>query len=154
MPVSDFTPATTDVGALMRARTKDDMGNELGNFTDATRPTGTEVAALITEAVGVIAAQTGADICDKADLRASAKNMATLYTAMLIELSYYPEQVPGDRSPFNNYKALYDDGIPKLVESISELCTPEESPDSPAGDADLPLYNFGDEMIIGRKTIL
>lgn len=138
----------------MRARTKDGMGNELGNFTDETRPTGDEVDALIADAVGAVASRTGADICDKADLRASAKGMAILYTAMEIELSYYPEQVPGNRSPFANYKSLYDDGMKELVSSISELCAPEESPDSPAGDAELPYYNFGDEAVIGRKTIL
>lgn len=153
MPVDEFTPTTADVGALMRARTKDINGDEIGDFNDDTRPTGAEVDKLITDAVSDVASRTGANICDKSDLRANAQSMVVLRTAMKIELSYFPEQVPGNRSPFANYKSMYDDGMKELVDSIAELCE-DETGDSPAGDAQLPYYWYGEEEIIGRRTIL
>jgi hypothetical protein len=39
MPVEAFTPSVADVSALLRARTKDSTGSEVGTFNDDTRPT-------------------------------------------------------------------------------------------------------------------
>jgi hypothetical protein len=37
MPVEAFTPSVADVSALLRARTKDSAGEEVGIFNDDTR---------------------------------------------------------------------------------------------------------------------
>ena len=48
-----------DVAALLRARTKDINGDEVGTFNDDTRPMSAQVLRLIDEAVGDIQARMG-----------------------------------------------------------------------------------------------
>lgn len=106
-----------DVADLLRARTKDDAGIELGQWSDATRPTAAEVDRLIELATGDVLSQTGANLPER-DAE-SARTMIALRSAMLVELSYFPEQVRSDRSAYEEYKRLYDDGMAALLESIS-----------------------------------
>jgi hypothetical protein len=56
----DITPSVADVAALLRARTKDVNGDEIGTFNDDTRPTSAQVITLIDEAVVDIQARMGA----------------------------------------------------------------------------------------------
>lgn len=105
MSTIDWLPSSDDVAAILRARTKDDNGRELGVWTDATRPTGPEVDVLIAQAADFVAAAIGGvpDRC------AGAAGAAVLLrAAMLVELSYFPEQVRSDRSPYPELKELYD----------------------------------------------
>lgn len=93
-----------DIAAVLRARTKDDQGVELGLWTDATRPTLVEVQALIELAAGQITSATGpGDPCSRL-----CRAAITYQTACLIELSYFPEQVRSDRSPYSELKDLLD----------------------------------------------
>lgn len=124
MPLADWTPELAAVGALLRARTKDDDGNELGTFTADTRPTGEQVTALIPDALGDVASVVGNEIPEP--LRSQARFVVALGTAMLVELSYFPEQVGTVTSPYDNLKVLYD-------ERLARLRTAMES-----GDVDLP----------------
>jgi hypothetical protein len=105
MSTTDWLPTPGDVAALLRARTKDDTGRELGDWTDATRPTASEVQVLIVQAADFVAAAVGGvpDRC-----ASSAKSATLLRAAMLVELSYFPEQVRSDRSPYPELKELYD----------------------------------------------
>jgi hypothetical protein len=49
-------------------------------------------------------------MCSSADdLRDQAKYWIIMLVCMLIELSYFPEQVRSDRSAFQGYKDLWDD---------------------------------------------
>jgi hypothetical protein len=43
----DIAPSVADVAALLRARTKDVNGEEIGTFNDDTRPTSAQVLTLI-----------------------------------------------------------------------------------------------------------
>ena len=92
----DITPSVADVGALLRARTKDINGDEVGTFNDDTRPTSAQVITLIDEAVGDITTRMGPS--PPLELAGAGKSAAAMLTACLIELSYYPEQVCSDRS--------------------------------------------------------
>jgi hypothetical protein len=105
MSSTDWLPTASDVAALLRARTKDDTGRELGDWSDATRPTSDEVDVLIAQAADFVAAAVGGvpDRC-----AASAKSATLLRAAMLVELSYFPEQVRSDRSPYPELRELYD----------------------------------------------
>jgi hypothetical protein len=90
-----YTPTTTDVARLLRARTKDATGVELGDWSAETRPTDTEVADLIDQATGPVLAELGrledpADPERYADLLPAARFLVTLGTACLVEKSYYP----------------------------------------------------------------
>jgi len=55
----DITPSVADVAALLRARTKDINGDEIGTFNDDTRPTSSQALTLIGEAVADIQARMG-----------------------------------------------------------------------------------------------
>ena len=126
-----YRPSPSEVARLLRARTKDSHGAEVGDWSADTRPTPEEVDDIIDQAIGDVLAQLGplhaqppgtppADgepvVIDLADLVApAARTLVTLRAAMLVELSYFPEQVMSSRSAYEEYKRLYDDGLAALV---------------------------------------
>jgi hypothetical protein len=114
----DTHPSASEVARLLRARTKDSTGKEVGDFTDDTRPNWHEVDDLITTAEGDVLAQTGSLLSELA--AKSVRALVALRAAMLVELSYFPEQVRSDRSAYVEYKRLYDDDLAALLRSIEE----------------------------------
>jgi hypothetical protein len=106
-----WLPTPEDVAAILRARTKDDTGAELGEWTDATRPTFDEVETLIVVASEFVVASAGevADRCEGA-----AHNATRLHAACLIELSYFPEQIRSERSPYAELRILADQALADL----------------------------------------
>lgn len=109
MPVDEYTPTVENVGALLRARTKSMGDQELGTFTEETRPTDSQVSELIRQATGRISLLVGDDV--PVALQQEVKDAAVLGTALLIELSYFPEQVASGTSAYDEYKELYDELI-------------------------------------------
>jgi len=118
-----WRPSVDDVAALLRARTKDASGNEIGTFTDQTRPTDAEVEMLITNGCAKIASLVGWDV--PADAQAEALHLAAIVAACEVELSYWPEQVRADRSPYAQLWALFQDDRDAFMQYVSAL--------SPAG---------------------
>jgi len=116
-PVPWPLPEPADVAALLRARTKDSDGHELGQWTDATRPTETQVEELIAMAYGDVSTQTGAYLDDR--LAVEAQAMVALRAAMFVELSYFPEQVRSDRSAYPEYERMYAAGMLALGTAIA-----------------------------------
>ena len=108
----DIAPSVLDVAALLRARTKDVNGVEIGTFNDDTRPTSAQVLTLIDEAVADMQARIGAT--PPIELEAGGRSAAAMMTACLIELSYYPEQVQSNRSAFQEYWELLQSKITAL----------------------------------------
>lgn len=151
MPV-EWAPTVDDVGALLRARTTDDSDDELGTFSSVTRPTDTQVEALILTAAGHVASRVGSssNLCEEG-LTEQATGLAALYAAMLVELSYFPEQVGGNKSPYDKYKELFDDGIESLTDAVARICGGGEG----EGDTDVvgsPTGDFGPYDSVGRDT--
>jgi hypothetical protein len=111
-----YTPTPTDVARLLRARTKDANGAEVGDWTDETRPTATDVADLIDQALGPVLARVGR-LEDPllGDLLPAARHAVALGAACLVEKSYYPEQVNSERSAYTAYKEEYADTLDALV---------------------------------------
>lgn len=138
MPTSaDWAPTALVVGAILRTRTKDTNGNEIGTFNETTRPTGVQVASLITQATGDLALALGTeDLLET--LWRSARTVAAYRAGMLIELTYFPEQVALGRSPYPQLKALYDEALPALRRGLTESLLP---PGQPA-DAAWAAYAF------------
>jgi len=131
MPTSDYTPDVASVGALLRARTRDTNGNEIGTFTEQTRPTGDQVLSLIRTAVGDLSSAVGSDLAET--FHVAAQQLAVYRAAALIELSFYPEQVALGRSPYAQILALYNDALAALRLAIEDAGG--EVPGDPGGEA-------------------
>jgi hypothetical protein len=136
---SDGTPDVSDVGALLRARTKDLNGAELGTFNDDTRPTGAQAQALCVHASDEVYAELGPYANLAASIKFSARRLVALRAAMLIELSYFPEQVRSDKSAYERYRELYEATLPRLREAARETA---DGDDAQPGDSLLPKYGF------------
>jgi hypothetical protein len=106
-----WSPTPEDVALILRARTKDDHGVELGLWSDATRPTYEEVVLVIEVASTFVVASVGA-VADRCS--GAARNAALLHAACLVELSYFPEQIRSDRSPYEELRALADTAVADL----------------------------------------
>jgi hypothetical protein len=112
---------------LLRSRTKDDAGRELGAWTDATRPTLVDVEQLIALAAGQT---TDADGPASTSCSSLCRNVIALHAACLVELSYFPEQVRSERSPYSELRELLVD-----ARAAFDTCRAAGSPDDPGAGA-------------------
>jgi hypothetical protein len=126
VPVSDFSPTIEQLGALMRSRTIED-GSETGTFTSETRPTADEAAIAIKTAADDVAIAIGSDI----PLAAwdGARVLVAYRAAMLIEITYYPEQI-GNGSMYEQWKEMFDEGLLRLIERVQAIEAGEGDPDT------------------------
>lgn len=118
MPTSDYIPDVASVGALLRARTRDTNGAEVGTFTEQTRPTGDQVLSIVRTATTDLASAVGPDL--EPQWHGAAQQLAVYRAAALIELSFYPEQVATGRSPYAQYLALYESSLAALRTAIED----------------------------------
>lgn len=139
MPVSDITPSVDDVAGPIRARTKTNAGKEAGTFLPApefpdapgaifTRPTAEQVTKLIqVDAATDIIAAFGTEIpdapgdpVDKDRYRDAVKGLWALNAALLVELTYFPEQVATNRSPYPQLLERYNRTLARTQELVTE----------------------------------
>lgn len=145
MPQFDWEPTPKDVGSVLRARTVDDDGNELGTFNDNTRPTGDGVQDLIETQCSIIDADSG-EVPER--LFVTARRVAALGTACLVELTYFPNEVASGRSPYEHLNLRYLADLKRLIEGIAAI-----NAGGDLGDEDLtPIATFDDRCIIGFDT--
>jgi hypothetical protein len=140
-------PSVTEVAALLRARTKVKGGAELGTFNTLTRPTGAEVEALIDEASDEVFGKVqaidptlpvgSAYNAPGSDYERRVRRAVALYAAILIETSYWPEQVKSNQSPAGTWQALYDSRIRALI-SEGETGRAEGMGEGAGGQGDAP----------------
>jgi hypothetical protein len=148
-------PTVAEVAALLRARTKVMGGKEEGTFTLAsanphTRPTAEEVEVLIdnalAEVLGKVKPAPSGSEYETRVLRAVA-----LYTAILIETSYYPEQAKTGQSAADTYLKLYESRIEAVI-AEGETGEPQGTgkDDSPAD----PAWTFPEDAggLVGYQT--
>lgn len=148
MPIAEFAPTPGVVGSILRTRTKDTNGNEIGTFNENTRPSGIEVASLILQGAGDLALAVGTRDLPEL-LWDHARVVAAYRAACLIELTYFPEQVALGRSPYPQLKELYDEALAALraayaaaqanAEPITTLSAGEAAYAFPTGVAPLDL---------------
>lgn len=120
MPIPDYTPGLSDVGAVLYTRTRNSAGEEVGTFNSDTEPTDTQVEALIASAVDDIEAEFGSDLPTldvngtTIDFSDRVKKLAALAAALQVELTYFPEQVAGNKSPYTQLKQQFDERLKRL----------------------------------------
>lgn len=118
-------PSLQEVASRVRARTKVRGGSELGTFNTQTRPTSGDVEDLIDDALDEVLGKVqpidatlpaGSSYnAPGSDYERRIRRAVALYTAILIELSYFPEQVRSGQSPVDAYQKLYDSRIRALI---------------------------------------
>lgn len=135
-----FTPTLWQVATLLRARTKDNVGNELGTFTDSTRPTAVQAQELIDTATGDIITEVGLNLPEK--VWAQARKLVTIRAAMLIELSYWPEQIRQGKSAYPEYEKRYDKELPALARSAEDVSSDPSRDPGVVGDSQMPVFAF------------
>jgi hypothetical protein len=104
-------PSVLDISALLRARTRDENGNLIGLFTDDTTPMAEQVEDIIDDAVEEVTARLP-DL--PANRVGKARWLTKLYAALLIEATFFSEQIGSDKSPYQEFKDLYDGSMADL----------------------------------------
>lgn len=112
MPLADHLPGVQQVSDLVRARTRDDLGEEVGVFTENTRPTAEAVERLIAAEGGLLALATG-DLdslqCPDVDaVREAFGQVVAKRVAAIIEASYRPDEVADGRTVADFYDGERD----------------------------------------------
>lgn len=103
-PSAAIEATPEDVAALLTARTKDADGNELGEWTEETRPTREQVQqridiarALVRDGLGPVP-----DTCLE-----GFESCVALRAALLCEAAFWPEQTESNQSTFAQLRELY-----------------------------------------------
>lgn len=132
-------PAISAVGALIRTRTKTSGGQELGTFTDDTRPTDEAVSELIGLAAEDVSTVIGTKL--PTSVIEFSRAVVALRTAMLVELTYFPEQVSSQRSAYSAYERMYKDRLGQLEKTILGLAA-GNTEQGAIGDDTLAVFAF------------
>lgn len=111
-----YLPSLADVGALVRARTKIAGGQEVGTFTTQTRPTDTQVTALIDLAAAEVATKVDQPIVEP--YAADARNVVALRTSMHIEVSFFPEEAESRDSAYGRFAGQYATAVTELTQAL------------------------------------
>lgn len=114
--VSAIRPTVPEVAALVRTRTSGPGGNEASSFTTTTRPTIIEADALIDQALEAILTQLPTVIGTR--FYAQTRHMVSLYAAILIEGSYFREQL--DAGAVELYMRLLEMGMASLRAAVED----------------------------------
>ena len=116
-PVPDvdlIAPSVEDVAILVRTRTYTEGVLEHADFTDDTRPPADEVQRLIDQATPTVLTQLRPTF--PPSVYGDIGHMIALYTAILIEGSFFREQI--NESQVALYRDLFTTGLAGLNESI------------------------------------
>lgn len=113
---TEITPTIGEVGAILRARTRNDAGAELGTFDTSTRPTADQVESYIAQAAVEVALNLPENVPEA--LTGYVRRLAALRAAMFVELSYFPEQLDNDRSAYDRLKEQFDAGMTALQDRL------------------------------------
>lgn len=112
-------PTVDDVALLLRARTKDSNGNEVGTFDDDTRPTADQVEEQIDVAVALVGMRLPPTDKLPVALQPAIAALVAYRAALRIEKSYFPEQIRSDRSAYDQLKEEYTDDLAALQDALA-----------------------------------
>ena len=117
-PAAVVRPTVQEVANLIRARTKDSNGLEVGTFDGDTRPTADQVEQLIDASLALVGMQLPSAVSIPVDFGPSVALVVALDVACRIEKSYWPEQVQTERSPYALLKVEYDEALGALRDAL------------------------------------
>lgn len=135
-----YRPTVSQIGALLRQRTiaKSSGGREIGTFTADTRPSAEQVEDIIDDAVAQVQMDIGQTLPEKVwDM---AQSVIGLYSAMLVELTFFAGDVAANRSPYAQFEKLYAARLASLKTAVTEAASGGEP-----GSVDTsltPIYSF------------
>jgi len=142
-PVPAGRPSVEDVALLLRARTKDSNGTEVGTFDDETRPTGDQVEGHIDAAMALVGIRFGPVETMPTEAQTAFASLVAYRAALRVEKSYFPEQVRTDRSAYTQLREEYLDDLQAFTEAMA----------GGGGQGALPTYDM--EMVpVGSWTSL
>lgn len=126
-----YRPSVDDVAAELRTRTRgpdtyDSDGTE-GTFTDETRPTAVQVDELIDRALALLAPRLGTV---PTSLHETAKAIVCLRAAMLVERSYFPEDVEEDRGVYTSIRDELSEALAAYDQARKGDAPAQQSPRS------------------------
>ena len=119
VPPPTGRPTVEEVARFIRARTKDEQGNEVGTFDSATRPTDLQVLDHIDAAEALVGLHLPALDTLPARLLDATATVVALEAACQIEKSYWPEQVTTGRSPYQQLRDEADKALEALLSQVS-----------------------------------
>lgn len=136
--MQQWAPSVQDVANILRARTVNANGLETGTFSASTRPSDSEVEGIIGNAYNDVLDAIGQTSVVPANLANSVTSLIAIGAAMMVEISYYPEQVGTGRSPYAALSKQYDDKLCRLQNAIVSVGGPR-----PTNDYQTPAGSFG-----------
>jgi hypothetical protein len=138
----NWRPTVAEVAALIRARTIDNNGNEVGTFTNDTTPTATQADELIDKAVEDLYPVFKSTVPDAPvppnaspeAYREAVSALAAARAALLVELTHFGKEVAQGNSP---YKQMWDDYRQQLLQvaTMLGLVVPGLTPVSSSGQS-------------------
>lgn len=114
---ADYRPTVADLGALLRSRTLDDEGNELGTFTAATRPTADQAEDFITRSLALVTPRLGVVPDRLADM---AGAIVALRAGMMVERSLFTQEATPDQSAYQTLRDEYRDALADYDSALGE----------------------------------
>ena len=118
--VAAVTPSVDDVAELNMTRTIDQGGNELGTFTDKTRPTDAQVYGIIADAMDEVLAQLPSNFDTK--WYPAVSRVIALRAATQVEASFYREAMPAS-VPAGQWTARFLEDLSALQALIPRRVT-------------------------------
>lgn len=108
-PLPAWAPSLGDVAEHIPLRTKIGNGVIVGTFTDSTKPAKADyVSRMIVKGVKRVQPLFDDPITLPADAT-KARDLAALWTAMLVELGLFSDQIESGQSPYTELKSMWDD---------------------------------------------
>lgn len=133
-----YSPTVEEVAKLIMSRTKDRLGKELGTFTDQTRPKFDAVEDIIEEAASDVTTDLDTDIPEGA--WSFVRQLIALRAAMMIERSYFAEQITSNRSPYPQLEKDFELLLARVTLAVKR--EDEEATTGEQGQAVRPSYSF------------
>lgn len=144
------------MAALVRARTRDQFGNELGDFTEDTRPTADQVSNLIAQEAAIVLVRTGDPTtleCPTVDnVRTAMSTVIAKRVAAIVEASYRPDEVADGRTVADFYQGQMAEDLKAVTEAAAEcrLYDPADPSSGEPGSGMSPSWYFEPGQRLGQ----